>query len=421
MENRRCVRMWPLLYFHADWPAESYKFDLFGFEVFVFKANQKILEVVGDVTNEAWANNNNAMCNFYRNTEWFLSLPVLKPSEHAPHKQIGLSVENELEGAIVNSFLMSLRLIHQTAAICPLTIEAEIVEESIDPDSIKFDDYFGIDTDAPPVFEPEEFQIGDIQRLSDVWSSIIRLRNLNYWIDRVYTELFFVSLDKKASEDAEDQLRELLLSLLSPEDTKIFKGKISSTIKQLKSEEGKEGIWQELWAECFRKAFKLEEEETFSNRTRIGRALNLFYEGLLLPRLHAFLSMNLVLETLFTIGEGETTYKLATRLAQILGRSQCMEERKGLHDKARTVYRARSKIVHGEKLVETINTETIKDAFTLVRRSLQCILLNDELLGLYSNPGTTDRELPKKKGPSKKKARDALEEYFLKLSLMLED
>jgi len=414
--------MWPILHFHANWPEDSYPFDLFGRDISVLKATQEILERVGDVENEmdAWNENNDAMCSIL-DTEWILSLPTFKASEHASYEESSMLVEDELEKSIVASFLLSLRLIHQTAAICPLTIDGEIVEGSIDPDSISFDGYSGIDTRPPPVFEPEEFQFEDIQSLRNIWSAVIEFRRLDYWMERVYDPLFFRNLDGTASKDAEKQLRELLRSSPSTEDLKIFKDKISSMIEQMKSEEGKGGIWQEFHSKSLRKAFETKEEETFSNRTRIGRALNLFDEGLRLPTLHAFLSMNLVLETLFTIGKSETTYKLATRLAQIVGRNESMEKRKVLYKEAKKVYGARGDIVHGEKLIDTIKEiEAIKDAFILARSSLRCILLSNKLLGLYSHRGTTDRKLPSGERAIKREASDALEEHFLELSLTLE-
>ena len=189
-------------------------------------------------------------------------------------------------------------------------------------------------------------------------------------------------------------------------------------IEQAKSEGKKEGLWHEFYSECFRKAFKAEEDETFSNRTRIGRALNLFYEGLLLPKLHAFLSMCLVLETLFTIGKGETVYKFAVRLAKIVGHNQNLVERRVIYKRAKKVYDERSDIVHGEKLIEAVDTEILKDAFALARSSLQRILQNPELLELYSHPGTTDKKLKGNgKGKIKEDAHKALSDYFLNLDL----
>jgi len=170
-------KVWPVLYFKADWPAETYKFD---FNVRLIKASEEILEVVGDVTNEAWASNNSAMCDFRNNTEWLLSLPSPKPTEHVSSNKIGISFEGQLQEAIKHSFLMCLLLIRQTAAICPLEINnVELAGESIDPDSFRnaLDkaDYFGINTDSPEVFMPESFQLGDLQLLTDLWSAIIKL------------------------------------------------------------------------------------------------------------------------------------------------------------------------------------------------------------------------------------------------------
>lgn len=123
--------------------------------------------------------------------------------------------------------------------------------------------------------------------------------------------------------------------------------------------------------------------------------------------------MCLVLETLFTIGEGEISHKFAVRLSKIIGAKESLEKRKELHKRAKGIYTERSKIVHGEKLIEAANQDAIGDAFAFARRSLQCILLSSDLLGLYAHPGTADTS----KGRAKQDAYEALTEYFLDLDL----
>ncbi len=103
---------------------------------------------------------------------------------------------------------------------------------------------------------------------------------------------------------------------------------IDSLAKHIRDEGGE--WWEGYYSESFRKVFNADKEETFSDRTRIGRALNLFCEGLRLPRFHSFLSMCLVLETLFTIGEGEISHKFAVRLSKIIGAQGRLGETKGV-------------------------------------------------------------------------------------------
>jgi len=416
MEKENLSKIWPILYFKADWPAEMYKFD---FDVRLIKANEEILAIVRDVESPAWGNNNKAMCDFCNNTEWFLSLPSPKPTEHISSNKIGISFEEQLQEAIINSFLMCLRLLRQTAAICPLKVNnVELAGESIDPDSFRnaLDeaDYFGINTDNPPVFMQESLQLGDLQLLTDLWSAIIKLRKLDYWSTLVYTEEFFAACDKKAGEDATKKLVDFFMTHglyadISEEERKKARERWTISVKEAISKGKADEFWKDFYKDSFPEVFSEKQEEEFSNRTRIGRALNLFFEGLHLPLQHSFLSMCLVLETIFTVEETEITYQFATRLANITGKT--FEQRKDIFERARKVYRERSNIVHGRKLIKTVDPNILKDAFFFARQSLQRILFDDMLTRLYSDPITSD----KTKDPDK--AIKAIKEYFRDLDL----
>ena len=165
----------------------------------------------------------------------------------------------------------------------------------------------------------------------------------------------------------------------------------------------------EIYKSSLERAFLQRQDEMFSNRTRIGRALNLFSKGLHLPIQHSFLSMCLVLETIFTVEDAEITYQFSTRLANLTGKT--FDERKDIFERARNVYKERSNIVHGRKSIETVEASTLKDAFFFARQSLQHILRNDRLLELYSDPKTSDetRDL--------NKAIKAIKEYYRDLDL----
>lgn len=165
----------------------------------------------------------------------------------------------------------------------------------------------------------------------------------------------------------------------------------------------------ELYKENLEKVFLQKQKEAFSNRTRIGRSLNLFFEGLHLPLQHSFLSMCLMLETIFTVEETEITYQFATRLANITGKT--FDQRKDIFERARTVYKERSNIVHGRKSIETVEPAILKDAFFFARQSLQHILKDDTLMKLYSDPITSDEK------KDTRKAVKAIKEYFRDLDL----
>jgi len=383
MENENLSSVWPILYFEADWPAESYPFD---FDVRLIKANEDILAIIEKP--ESW-DHGEAMCNFSGNTEWFLSLPSPKPTEDVPSNKF----ENRLQEEIVDSFLLCLKLIRQTDAICPLKIDnVEFEGEKIDPDSFEnaLGDYFGINTDSPKVFMPETFKLGDLQLLSDLWSAIIKLRNLDRWSTWIYDEVFWDACHRKAGEDAVEKIVDTIMS--SPAYLELSENELKQLRKDLTAsfkEELVKGPLDKFYMDSIEKVFLQKQEEAFSSRTRIGRALNLFYEGIGLPKLHGFLSMCLVLETIFTVEETEITYQFATRLANITGKT--FEQRKDIFKRARTVYRERSNIVHGRKSIETVEPDALKDGFYFARHSLQHILLDCKLLALYSDPITIDK------------------------------
>ena len=412
MGKENLSNIWPILYFEADWPAESYPFD---FDVRLIKANEEILEIVGNVESPAWGCNNKAMCDFSGNTEWFLSLPSPKPTEHVSSNEIGISFENQLQQKLVDSFLLCLKLIRQTNAICPLKINnVELAGESIDPgsfsDALDKEDYFGVSTDSSEAYMPESFQLGDLQLLTDLWPATIKLRNLGYWANQVYKEEFFAACDKEAGEDVVKKIVDVIMSSpacleLSDEERRQHEKQYTASFR----EAIRKGEWTEFYKDSFEKVFLQKQEEVFSNRTRIGRALNLFYKGVGLPKLHSFLSMCLVLETIFTVEGAEITYQFATRLAKMTGKT--FEQRKDIFERARKVYRERSNIVHGRKSIETVDTNILKDGFFFARQSLQHILLDSNLLGLYSDPITSD------KTKNSNKAVKAIRNYFRDLDL----
>jgi hypothetical protein len=330
--------------------------------------------------------------------------------EHISVNEIGMSFVDSLQEGIKESFLMTLQLVRSTAAICPFQFQAEIREDFI-VEVDTSDDFYGINSDEPPVYSPEVFKIGDLQLLMDLWSAIIKLRKLDYWKEKISTEEFFAACDKEAGEAATKELIDFFVSPLashfSKEELKRIKEKWTANIRD-EINRGGESI-KEVYQRNFQKVFLEKQEGAFSNRTRIGRALNLFFEALHLPLQHSFLSMCLVLETVFTVEEAEITYQFATRLANMTG--ETFEQRKDIFERARKVYRERSNIVHGRKSIDTVDTNILKDGFFFARQSLQHILFDSKLLALYSDPITID------KTKISDKAVEAIKDYFRDLDL----
>ncbi|MBW8040260.1 MAG: hypothetical protein FVQ85_09705 [Planctomycetes bacterium] len=407
MGKENSSTIWPILYFEADWPSKSYKFDL---GVQLLKADKTTLEKIAGIDSPAYTTNISGFDDIHQNTQWFLAMHHPEVIEHVSVNEVGMSFVDSFQGAIVESFLMTLQLVHSTTAICPFKFLAEIREDSI-VEVDTSDDFYGINSDKPDVYLPETFEIGDLQLITDLWSFLINLRKLDLLIKLFNKEEFFAECDKAAGEDATKRMVDFLMSHpayleISEKERKQRKEKWTSSIKEV---EDKGEWWQEYYKESFQKIFSEKQDEMFSNRTRIGRALNLFSKGLHLPLQHSFLSMCLVLETIFTVEGAEITYQFATRLANITGKT--FEQRKDVFQRARKVYRERSNIVHGRKSIETVDTDILKDGFFFARQSLHRILLDSNLLELYSDPITSD------KTKNSDKAIKAIRDYFRDLDL----
>lgn len=408
MEKEFLSTIWPVLYFEADWPSKSYNFDL---GVQLIKSDKTTLDGITEcsIDNNCWLSNIAGADDMRKNTDWFLAMHRPELTEHISVNEIGLSFVGSLQEAIKESFLMTLQLVRSTAAICPFEFPAEMHEDSIEEVDTS-DDFYGINSDKPPVYSPDTFIVGDLQLLTFLWSALIKLRKLDFYSELINKEEYFAACDKQAGEDATKKIVDAIMSSpayleFSEEECKQHRKQWTASFR----EAIRKGEWKEFYKDSFQKIFLEKQEEIFSNRTRIGRALNLFYKGISLPLLHSFLSMCLVLETIFTIEETEITYQFATRLANITGKT--FEQRKDIFERARKVYRERSNIVHGRKSIKTVDTNILKDAFFFARQSLQHILLDDTLMKLYSDPITSD------KTKDTNKAIKAIKNYFRDLDL----
>jgi hypothetical protein len=410
MEEEYSSTIWPILYFEADWPAKGYSFDL---GVQLIKADKATLEEITELSNYCWNANESGRLNFLFNTGWFLKMDRPEVTEHVSVSEIGVSFVDSLQTAVVESFLMCLQLVHSTAATCPFKFPAQVRAESIEEVDTT-DDFSGISSDKPPVHFAETFKIGDLQLLRALWSALVKFRKLDGWKKSISTEEFFAACDRKASQAAKKKIVGLLMthgyySDISEEERKKAREQLTASVEEAISKGQASNFWKDFYKDSFPEAFLERQEEVFSSRTRLGRALNLFFEGLQLPLQHAFLSMCLVLETLFTVEEGEITYQFATRLANTTG--DTFERRKDIFERARKLYRERSNVVHGRRSIKTVESNILKDAFYFGRQSLRHIFCDDTRMKLYSDPITSD----KTKDPAK--AIKGIKEYFRDLAL----
>jgi hypothetical protein len=336
---------------------------------------------------------------------WLLGLRVPDAAEYVPPTGTGLSFCERVEDAIADSFLACLKVLRSTPTICPISFYGKVRQNEV-TEVLGHPPWDSMTTaDAPRCDWAEQFDDKDLSLLTDVWSGMVKLRNLRDWMEVPFQEVFFQQISMKAKKQAETNLRGRYFSNLANAPlTEDQKDNAKDVIEALVRKESAETGWDTPYGEAFRKIFGDEEEQAFNAKTRIARAVGVFVEGVHLPQLHAFLSACLVLETLFTVGEGEVTHKFATRLAKLVGKDSSSAERRALFDRARKVYNARGDIVHGTCAISEISEDVRKDAFELARKALQTIMSQRRYLDLWMAPMSRD-------------GRGELKEFFTHLDL----
>lgn len=373
-------KIYPLLYFEPNWPGDAYGDFALGMRL--IKADLRSARVIKERIEEKatlW----HSVYLFepgedQRAYKWLLAIHVPEATEHVPINDIRMSFVDRVEQSIVDTFLSCLGIAGPSDVVANVSFYAELRDGALDADTIGDADCWDEETFDRPTGEPVQDRLteNDLPLIRQVWASLVSVRKLEKWISLPFQEKFFAELDKKTNKRVEAELRRRLPELPSAQ--------FASVLASLKEMD----FWDSMYAEAFRAVFAEKEEEHFNSRTRIGRAIGIFEGGHHLPKLHAFLSMCLVLETIYTVGEGEVTHKLTTRLAKTLAGSP--EEIEELYKKAQRVYRARSNVVHGSTSIMAVEEEDRLAAFHLARRALQGILTSNDLLNLYASPGTHD-------------------------------
>ncbi len=90
------------------------------------------------------------------------------------------------------------------------------------------------------------------------------------------------------------------------------------------------------------------------------------------------------LESLFTTGNNEVTYKLSNRMAWFLEKDDS-SKRLQLFNKIKTAYDIRSGVVHGKKFVKAEELLLVNEIHSLVRDILLKIFLDKEILIMFSD------------------------------------
>jgi len=216
-----------------------------------------------------------------------------------------------------------LRIVKSTPVLTPLKFEAPVDMQNILFDKINCNqDYYGVDYESewPQTYWPEEFKDDDLIILQEVWRGISNLYNLQNWMKSVFSEKFATQIDSIASRFTDKGFSVGDLQICADELTIDKKILYELLIKHrddvclsLNEEER-----QNLYRRNFQHIFLEKCREQITNTTRLGRAVQVFKEGLHLSPLHAFISMCIVLETLFTTDSQEVSHKIAVRLANLL-------------------------------------------------------------------------------------------------------
>ena len=346
-QARECAIM-PLVDFKADWEGDSYDFDpavtLLRLQPGVCGNLRTCLEGPYDAGDSFWDDLTWLLViRFY-----FTSKQAIEDLDGGPPEQ--RDVPHVVLRDFADSFLTTLNLIRLHRACAPIILKGEVSLEGSVPDVCNFqvttpfteeyDHLYLRDYGGPlPGYEPrpyygeadsDEFQDPDWKVLPALWQAVARVREL----------------PSRAEESCQEDF---------------------TLLYSLRSEESR-------------------------NKTRLGRALGLFEDGVHARPLHAFITMVFVLETLYgDDGEG-VTHKLRTRISRLLGQGRSFEERKNLYERAKKVYDRRCDVAHGRELIQVKDCH-FKNAFDLAARSLRCILCCDKLLGLFAA-----EESHKKKG-----------------------
>ena len=372
----------PLLYFNADWSEDRYDFEP---GVHVIRATAEATDMMVEAMDSAQTGSihdivykDDGIWALRHKVQWLLVTSSFSHAAHVPakviHGPICLHLKNfgdfsaDLLTAYREGFLTALNVVKSHCAIVPLIFKGYV---DLREDDAKVARINGCEILLDIALEgaaeeemayspanrhwPELFDEADAELVRDVWSGLARLRDLKKWADRACTEQFFQELDRKAG-----QKRAAYLTQESDHDKA-----------------------NAIYEKEIRREFQRIHKQNMAGHTRLGRALTLFESALGAQPVHAFITMCTVLEGLYIDTPGELTHKLKTRLAKLVGKDLHFEERKRYSQRVQQVYKARSRIVHGEVPIESVGKDVQKDAFLLVRRSLQHILKKEDLLSLF--------------------------------------
>jgi hypothetical protein len=366
--------VWPLIYFDPQWSGSAY--DCFGLGVKLVRAGSDALDAM-----KRSVGPNARFPGHYvfdSDVHWLLAIPVGKEFEYVESSRIEVSTREEVACALASTFVLCLRLLRQTPAVCPVWFDAEVDGDEVRDisGSMDYEDP-SLDWDRPDVMvgdeAPEAFQESDLVVLAEVWDRLVTCFSLADLLAKGQSEAFWQAIDGKATRDVQGPLRAQLAQITDDPQ------RAEQVVRVFEPYNQKEH------AAAFRAGLRAHMDETFLRATRIGRALNLFNSGFDSGPIGTFLLMCFALETLFTVekrskrwGITEKLIKRASRMALRNGQDAEEEEKR-----VKRVFKERGDIVHGSKGIDSVPAESRRDAVDIARSSLRKILSVPEIMELY--------------------------------------
>ncbi len=407
------VSVWPLLYLRANWAGPM--IDCFDLGVKLIRADSETLARMKDIVGPNARFPGHYV--FDSDVQWLLAIPVAQEVQYANSAKLGISTREEVARALVDTFLLSLRLVRQTAAVCPVWFGAKVDQNGLHTplDSDRTKDYedpwldwdpgreFGGETLEEGELEATEtFEEGDLGSIADLWDRLVHSFSLKGFLTQAHTEMFWQEIDRRATGEADDWFRARSPAISADP------GLAEPMVSVLRQDQ----VWQQRHSEAFRNTLRARLDEIFLRATRIGRALGLFNEAFGSHPVGAFLLMCFALETLFTVEKPSNrrgiTCKLKRRAAELLRPGGQAGKPKEVKDKVGRILKERGDLVHGSKRMDCVPEKTQREAVDLTRLSLRTVLSRPELLKLYCDPSTSAT-------PGKKEDVGGLREFFRKL------
>ena len=394
--------VWPLFHLNAEWGAASYAM---GHGLSLARLNSKAKEYCADMENHFW-NICYTVGLAYRDLNWVAVIDIPEATQPVPlgaegHGHHIPRFEDHVARVMIPQFLRSVRLVKPSACIAPESQEAEFDDDGA------VSALFGVEPDpaqdrTPSRSHNERLGEDDLGEIGDLWDALYRLFDLGGLRRKVFDEGWFASIDEEAMRRTKEFYAPLVKQAGEmPQDIRDFLnlGEDFGT--------GESSREQQMWAQEFSRIFSQKVDDLACNESRLGRAVTIFDDGLVLPsRLHSFLAMFLVLETLFNTEPMNVTHKIAVRATRILHDfhppdrqdeklPSGLNAKRELYKTFADLYRTRSNVIHGSVSFSEVSDKDVERTEYLARQCLHTALLNRQLFDLFSHPQTAGKKLNK--------------------------